>query len=121
MTSSDMASGDLAESQRPNTSSDSPQTSVSVSSGSLSDGTHENGSSSSTSESTLETTPDSHDGKNSASESTLETTPDSHDGKKDEILVMPDMFSSIMAVEPIVNPNYFKVKPKGDTWIQWYH
>ena len=49
-----------------------------------------------------------------------ETTSGSHDGKEDKILVIPDLFSSIMAVEPVVNPNYFKVKSKGDAWIQWY-
>lgn len=54
------------------------------------------------------------------SDFTNETTSGSHDGKEDKILVIPDLFSSIMAVEPVVNPNYFKVKSKGDAWIQWY-
>ncbi len=39
---------------------------------------------------------------------------------KDQFVLVPDMFSSIMAAEPVVNANYFKVKPKGDSWIQWY-
>ena len=30
---------------------------------------------------------------------------------------VPNMFSSIMAIKPIVNPNYYEVKPKGDAWI----
>ena len=30
---------------------------------------------------------------------------------------VPDLFSSIMASKPIVNPNYFKVKAEGDRWI----
>ncbi|KAI0393303.1 Presilphiperfolan-8-beta-ol synthase [Xylariaceae sp. FL0594] len=30
---------------------------------------------------------------------------------------MPDLFSSIMASKPVVNPNYFKVKIEGDRWI----
>ncbi|KAI0169616.1 Presilphiperfolan-8-beta-ol synthase [Hypoxylon sp. FL1284] len=30
---------------------------------------------------------------------------------------IPDLFSSIMASRPVVNPNYFKVKAEGDRWI----
>ncbi|KAF2965292.1 hypothetical protein GQX73_g8299 [Xylaria multiplex] len=30
---------------------------------------------------------------------------------------IPDLFSSIMAARPAVNPNYFKVKAEGDRWI----
>ncbi|KAI1127081.1 Presilphiperfolan-8-beta-ol synthase [Nemania abortiva] len=30
---------------------------------------------------------------------------------------IPDLFASIMASRPLVNPNYFKVKPEGDRWI----
>jgi len=30
---------------------------------------------------------------------------------------VPDLFSSIMASKPVVNPNYFKVKIEGDRWI----
>ncbi|KAI0533379.1 Presilphiperfolan-8-beta-ol synthase [Xylaria digitata] len=30
---------------------------------------------------------------------------------------VPDLFSSIMASRPTVNPNYFKVKAEGDGWI----
>ncbi|KAI0808724.1 Presilphiperfolan-8-beta-ol synthase [Xylaria sp. FL0064] len=29
---------------------------------------------------------------------------------------IPDMFSSIMSVEPLINPNYEKVKPEADAW-----
>ncbi|KAK4032622.1 isoprenoid synthase domain-containing protein [Parachaetomium inaequale] len=55
-----------------------------------------------------------------SSDTSHDTAPDSHNGgKKDRIIIVPDLFSSIMAVDPVVNPNYFKVKPKGDAWIQW--
>ena len=99
-----MASGVLVGSQvlLPNTSSDASQLSVSLSSGSFSDKSCDSGYSS------------------PPSDITNETAPDSHDGKEDKILVIPDMFSSIMAADPVVNPNYFKVKAKGDAWIQWY-
>lgn len=30
---------------------------------------------------------------------------------------IPDLFSSIMATKPAVNPNYFQVKADGDRWI----
>ncbi|KAI0516858.1 Presilphiperfolan-8-beta-ol synthase [Xylaria bambusicola] len=30
---------------------------------------------------------------------------------------IPDLFSSIMARKPVVNPNYFQVKAEGDSWI----
>ncbi|KAI0451913.1 Presilphiperfolan-8-beta-ol synthase [Xylaria acuta] len=30
---------------------------------------------------------------------------------------VPDLFSSIMAAKPVVNSNYFQVKPEGDRWI----
>ena len=33
---------------------------------------------------------------------------------------LPDLFSSIMAVKPIVNPNYHEVKVKADSWITKY-
>ena len=33
---------------------------------------------------------------------------------------LPDLFSSIMAVEPIVNPKYHEVKAKADSWITRY-
>ncbi|RWA13226.1 hypothetical protein EKO27_g1845 [Xylaria grammica] len=29
---------------------------------------------------------------------------------------IPDMFSSIMSVEPLINPHYEKVKPEADAW-----
>lgn len=31
---------------------------------------------------------------------------------------IPDLFGSIMASKPIVNPNYFAAKAKGDRWIE---
>ncbi|RYC55945.1 hypothetical protein CHU98_g10275 [Xylaria longipes] len=30
---------------------------------------------------------------------------------------VPDLFSSIMSLNPVVNPNYFQVKAEGDRWI----
>ncbi|KAL8867966.1 MAG: hypothetical protein Q9174_005311 [Haloplaca sp. 1 TL-2023] len=41
----------------------------------------------------------------------LQGTPNAH------TVVVPDMFASIMAVRPIVNPYYHDVKPKADAWI----
>ncbi|KAI0975940.1 Presilphiperfolan-8-beta-ol synthase [Xylaria arbuscula] len=29
---------------------------------------------------------------------------------------IPDMFSSIMSVEPLINPHYEKIKPEADSW-----
>ncbi len=29
---------------------------------------------------------------------------------------IPDMFSSIMSVEPLINPHYEKIKPQADAW-----
>jgi hypothetical protein len=44
--------------------------------------------------------------------------PSSHDqDMKDRIVYVPDMFSSIMAVKPVVNVHYHEVKPKADSWI----
>ncbi|KAI4288438.1 MAG: hypothetical protein L6R35_002302 [Caloplaca aegaea] len=37
--------------------------------------------------------------------------------KHEQSVVVPDMFSSFMAADPVVNPNYHKVKAKGDAWI----
>lgn len=39
---------------------------------------------------------------------------------KSQVVFVPDLFSSIMAVEPVVNPNYHKVKPEADAWIAEY-
>lgn len=33
---------------------------------------------------------------------------------------IPDLFSSIMATKPTVNPHYFQVKAEGDRWISKY-
>ena len=100
----DMMASGVQEVQQPlDTSSHSQRPSVSSSSGPPSDRTRDSGSSP------------------PPSDTTHESVPDSHDGKGDKIVMLPDMFSSIMAVDPVVNPNYFKVKPKGDAWIQWYY
>lgn len=57
------------------------------------------------------------------------TTPESeelHDAselKKRErppFVKVPDLFGSIMAVKPIINPNYFAAKARGDRWIAQY-
>jgi hypothetical protein len=31
---------------------------------------------------------------------------------------VPDLFSSIMASKPVVNPNYFAAKARGDRWVE---
>lgn len=31
---------------------------------------------------------------------------------------IPDLFSSIMASKPVVNPNYFAAKARGDRWAE---
>ncbi|KAL8970703.1 MAG: hypothetical protein Q9183_001390 [Haloplaca sp. 2 TL-2023] len=41
----------------------------------------------------------------------LQGTPNAH------TVIVPDMFASIMAVRPVVNPYYHDVKPKADAWI----
>lgn len=38
-----------------------------------------------------------------------------HEGRRS--VKIPDLFSSIMAPKPVVNPNYSKVKAEGDEWI----
>jgi hypothetical protein len=51
------------------------------------------------------------------------TTPEEQppdDGSKEKLVEVPDMFSSIMAVKPVVNPLYHEVKPKADAWIAKY-
>ena len=68
-------------------------------------------------------TDDDGSSTNGASVATLDTVPDTEPTAKrvkieENTVEVPDMFSSIMAVEPVVNPNYFKVKIKGDEWIQ---
>lgn len=42
------------------------------------------------------------------------------EGVKGQVVRVPDLFSSIMAVQPVVNPNYHKVKPEADAWITEY-
>lgn len=31
---------------------------------------------------------------------------------------IPDLFSSIMASKPVINPNYFAAKARGDRWVE---
>ncbi|RYP24797.1 hypothetical protein DL765_000343 [Monosporascus sp. GIB2] len=52
-----------------------------------------------------------------ASDTTRDTSPSPPRSPKERKVYVPDMFSSIMAVKPVVNPNYFHVKPKADAWI----
>ncbi|KAI4107530.1 MAG: hypothetical protein L6R37_001490 [Teloschistes peruensis] len=39
------------------------------------------------------------------------------DAAKEHTVVVPDMFASIMAARPVVNPFYHDVKPKADAWV----
>lgn len=39
-----------------------------------------------------------------------------HDQDPVKSVNIPDMFSSIMSVEPLINPHYEKVKPEADAW-----
>ena len=52
-----------------------------------------------------------------ASDVTRDPSPSPKAKAQKRAVHVPDMFSSIMAVKPIVNPNYHEVKPKGDAWI----
>jgi len=52
----------------------------------------------------------------SITDASSDIAPDTDGGLKKHVY-LPDMFSSIMAVKPIVNPNYHEVKTKADTWI----
>lgn len=40
-----------------------------------------------------------------------------HGAKPPPFIRVPDLFSSFMATKPIVNPNYFAAKARGDRWI----
>ncbi|GJC85376.1 presilphiperfolan-8-beta-ol synthase [Colletotrichum liriopes] len=40
-----------------------------------------------------------------------------HDAKRPPFVRIPDLFGSIMATKPVVNPNYFAAKARGDRWI----
>jgi hypothetical protein len=47
--------------------------------------------------------------------------PEEHNAEKQASFVrIPDCFGSIMAPKPVVNPNYFAAKAKGDRWIARY-
>lgn len=38
--------------------------------------------------------------------------------KHPPLVRIPELFGSIMAPKPIVNPNYFAAKAKGDLWLE---
>ncbi|KAH7019598.1 Presilphiperfolan-8-beta-ol synthase [Ilyonectria destructans] len=40
-----------------------------------------------------------------------------HDAKRPLFFHIPHLFGSIMATKPVVNPNYFATKARGDRWI----
>lgn len=40
-----------------------------------------------------------------------------HEREQRRSVRVPDLFSSIMSMKPVVNPNYFQVKAEGDRWI----
>ncbi|OTA61599.1 Presilphiperfolan-8-beta-ol synthase [Hypoxylon sp. EC38] len=42
--------------------------------------------------------------------------PAKHEKKRRSVRI-PDLFSSIMASKPVVNPNYFETKAEGDRWV----
>jgi hypothetical protein len=56
----------------------------------------------------------------SGSDITEDLNPHTESVSKTPFLYVPDMFSSIMAVDPVVNPHYSEVKPKADDWITEY-
>ncbi|RHZ53952.1 hypothetical protein CDV55_104405 [Aspergillus turcosus] len=63
---------------------------------------------------------DIHSNSSAGSPATVnsETTHDEiQQEAKHDFVFVPDMFSSIMAVKPVVNPHYHEVKPKADAWI----
>ncbi len=51
------------------------------------------------------------------SDGTQDTCTSPQNTAKTRCIYVPDMFSSIMSVKPIVNPNYHDVKLKADAWI----
>lgn len=48
---------------------------------------------------------------------TQELEQQQHVAKRPPFVRVPDLFGSIMATKPIVNPNYFAAKARGDRWI----
>ncbi|PKX94108.1 terpene synthase family protein [Aspergillus novofumigatus IBT 16806] len=62
---------------------------------------------------------DIHSNSSAGSPATInsETTNDEIQDAKHDFVFVPDMFSSIMAAKPVVNPYYHEVKPKADAWI----
>lgn len=72
-------------------------------------------------------TPSSDIKSNSMSPSynTAATTPPAEEPLEEESFTklppfvrIPDLFSSIMASKPVVNPNYFAAKARGDRWAE---
>ncbi|KAI9369035.1 isoprenoid synthase domain-containing protein [Aspergillus egyptiacus] len=73
--------------------------------------------------------PESSEGSYHGSSSSASSPPNSRSDITDEglhtpevkgpgqVVRVPDLFSSIMAAQPVVNPNYHKVKPEADAWI----
>ena len=55
-----------------------------------------------------------------ASDSIQESAPSPQHGVKKNSVHIPDMFSSIMAIDPCVNPHYHKVKLEADLWLKRY-
>jgi hypothetical protein len=45
---------------------------------------------------------------------------ESHTAQQSSFVRIPECFGSIMSPKPIVNPNYFVAKAKGDRWIARY-
>ncbi|TGO18467.1 hypothetical protein BPAE_0381g00040 [Botrytis paeoniae] len=48
---------------------------------------------------------------------TQELEQQQHFAKRPPFVRVPDFFGSLMATKPIVNPNYFTAKARGDRWI----
>jgi hypothetical protein len=65
--------------------------------------------SSTTSESDLELT--------ATAPSSLGSISDDEEVPKEHVIHLPDMFSSIMSIEPVINQHYSKVKLEAEAWI----
>ncbi|KAI5921428.1 Presilphiperfolan-8-beta-ol synthase [Camillea tinctor] len=53
----------------------------------------------------------------SVQESTQNYNQSSEDSPNVQYVRLPDLFTSFMSEKPTVNPNYFRVKSKADSWI----
>lgn len=67
------------------------------------------------SESSAESSPPEAD-----SDVSQDDTRSPQDRAMQNLVYVPDLFSSIMAIDPCMNPNYHMVKPKADSWIKRY-